>query len=347
MKQSQVKQDSQPGHVPVMMAEVLNVLAPKDNGIYVDGTFGGGGYTRALLEAADCTVIAIDRDPQAIERGQALVAEYPDRLVLLQGRFSQMVDLLAERGIASVDGVTLDVGVSSFQIDDPARGFSFMADGPLDMRMEGTASDGISAADLVNKLPQDDLAALIYILGEERKSRVIARAIVQARGEKPFTRTAELATLISSVIHQNPAKKLMHPATRTFQALRIFVNGELDELHTALNATETILHAGGHMAIVSFHSLEDRIVKTFLRQRCGKTPQGSRHLPPELGAARDPSFLEVKHRAQKPGDDETSVNPRARSARLRAAQRTQADVWPFDEDDVLAPKFSKEGEAAL
>lgn len=335
------------GHVPVMLSQVLDVLAPRDNGIYVDGTFGGGGYTRAILEAANCTVVAIDRDPEAIERGQVLQSDYPDRLVLVQGRFSQMVELLKARGIDSVDGVTLDVGVSSFQIDDPERGFSFMADGPLDMRMEGAASDSVSAADLVNNLPQQDLASLIYVFGEERKSRVIAKAIVEARLEKPFARTGELAQLISSVIHQNPAKKMLHPATRTFQALRIYVNGELDELNEGLSAAETILNEGGHMAIVSFHSLEDRIVKRFLRQRCGKTPQGSRHLPPESVTVRAPSFVEIKHRAQRPEEAETSANPRARSARLRAARRTDASAWSLDSDAAIRPEFSDEGVAAL
>ncbi len=340
---SQAQQPSAGGHVPVMLAEVLAVLQPKDNGIYVDGTFGGGGYSRALLQAADCTVVAIDRDPQAIERGQSLQAEYPDRLVLVQGRFSQMDALLSPLGIDKVDGVTLDVGVSSFQIDDAARGFSFQADGPLDMRMEGLASDGLSAADVVNSLTQKDLASLIYIFGEEKQSRNIARAIVEARAEKPLLRTGELAAIIAGVVHQMPGKKQLHPATRTFQALRIYVNCELEELGQGLTAAETILNSGGRMAIVSFHSLEDRIVKRFLRHRCGKTPQGSRHMPPDAGSETAPSFVEIKHRAIRPDTRETEINPRARSARLRAAQRTEAPPWPIEAGAMNFPRFSSEG----
>lgn len=328
------------GHVPVMLSEVLDVLQPRDNGIYVDGTFGGGGYSRALLEAANCTVIAIDRDPEAIQRGQLLQADFPDRLVLIEGRFSQMVSLLQPLEIEHVDGVTLDVGVSSFQIDDPARGFSFQADGPLDMRMEGAASDSLSAADVVNNLTQKDLASLIYIFGEEKQSRAIAKAIVDARLEQPLARTGELAALIESVVHQNPNKKNLHPATRTFQALRIYVNGELDELSEGLSAAETILATDGRMAIVSFHSLEDRIVKRFLRHRCGKTPQGSRHMPPDASSGNAPSFIEIKHRAQKPDEAETALNPRARSARLRAAQRTSAPAWPIEAGAMSFPTYA-------
>lgn len=328
------------GHVPVMLSEVLDILQPRDNGIYIDGTFGGGGYSRALLEAANCTVIAIDRDPEAIQRGQVLQADFPDRLVLVEGRFSQMVSLLQPLDIEHVDGVTLDVGVSSFQIDDPARGFSFQADGPLDMRMEGAASDSLSAADVVNNLTQKDLASLIYIFGEEKQSRAIAKAIVDARLEKPLARTGELAALIESVVHQNPNKKNLHPATRTFQALRIYVNGELDELSQGLSAAETILATDGRMAIVSFHSLEDRIVKRFLRHRCGKTPQGSRHMPPDASSGIAPSFIEIKHRAQKPDEAETALNPRARSARLRAAQRTSAPVWSIDAGAMSFPTYA-------
>jgi len=331
------------GHVPVMLSQVLEVMQPRDNGIYVDGTFGGGSYSRALLEAADCTVVGIDRDPQAIERGHDLQADYPDRLILVPGRFSQMKSLLETLGIEQVDGVTLDVGVSSYQIDDASRGFSFQADGPLDMRMEGTASDGLSAADVVNNLAQKDLASLIYIFGEEKQSRVIAKAIVEARLQKPFMRTSELAALIASVVHQNPAKKNLHPATRTFQALRIYVNGELNELAQGLAAAEAILSEGGHMAIVSFHSLEDRIVKKFLRQRCGKTPQGSRHMPPGHEHANAPSFVEIKHRAMRPDDQEIELNPRARSARLRAARRTSAAVWPEGESLMHFPEYAGAG----
>ncbi len=331
------------GHVPVMLSQVLDVLQPRDNGIYVDATFGGGGYSRALLEAANCTVVAIDRDPQAIERGKSLLAEYPDRLVLVEGRFSQMKSLLEPLGFSQVDGVTFDVGVSSFQVDDAARGFSFQMDGPLDMRMEGAASSGLSAADVVNGLDQKDLAALIYIFGEERQSRAIARAIVEARLEKPLMRTGELAEIISGVVHQKPGRKNIHPATRTFQALRIYVNGELDELAQGLSAAENILGEGGHIAIVYFHSLEDRIVKRFLRQRCGKTPQGSRHMPQDAGNQIAPSFVEVRHKALRPGDDEVELNPRARSARLRAARRTGAPPWPIDAGGMAFPRYSVEG----
>lgn len=325
-----------------MLPEVLEVLQPRDKGIYVDATFGGGGYSRALLEAADCTVIAIDRDPEAIERGQALLADFPGQLVLVEGRFSKMDTLLEPLGFAKVDGVTLDVGVSSFQIDDAARGFSFQADGPLDMRMEGVASDSLSAADLVNKLTQKDLAALIYIFGEERQSRAIAKAIVEARQDKPFLRTRELAALVASVVHQKPGKKL-HPATKTFQALRIYVNCELDELTQGLSVAETILAEGGYMAIVSFHSLEDRIVKRFLRHRCGKTPQGSRHMPPDATAKIAPSFVEIKHGAIRPGEEEIQFNPRSRSARLRAAKRTGAPSWPIEVGAMTFPSYVLEG----
>jgi len=330
-------------HVPVMLSQVLEVLQPRDNGIYVDATFGGGGYSQALLEAADCTVIAIDRDPLAIERGQAMLADYPGRLVLIKGRFSQMAALLERHGITEVDGVTFDVGVSSFQLDDAERGFSFQADGPLDMRMEGAASDALSAADVVNNLTQKDLASLIYIFGEERQSRAIARAIVEARRTNPVLRTGELAALVAGVVHQNPARKNLHPATRTFQALRIYVNCELDELARGLLDAETILSEGGHLAIVAFHSLEDRIVKRFLRMRCGKTPQGSRHRPPDANATRRASFTEIRHRVQRPDMTEIANNPRARSARLRCARRTGAAPWPRDAEFVNFPRYECAG----
>jgi 16S rRNA (cytosine1402-N4)-methyltransferase len=303
-------------HVPVLAAEVLQVLAPKDGRLYVDGTFGGGGYSRRLLEAAACRVVAIDRDPAAVAEGAALLNEFPGRLTLIEGRFGEMERLLAPLEAESVDGVALDLGVSSVQLDRPERGFSFRADGPLDMRMGG---NGPSAADLVNSLPEEQLARLIRDLGEERFARRVARSIVAARAKKPITRTGELAALIRAAV---PSDGGIDPATRTFQALRIAVNDELGELDRGLAAAERLLAAGGRLAVVSFHSLEDRRVKEFLRARSGSAPRASRHLPPTAGKA--PSFRLLGKKPIAPGAAEVARNPRARSARLRAAERTAA-----------------------
>ncbi|MBS0559704.1 MAG: 16S rRNA (cytosine(1402)-N(4))-methyltransferase RsmH [Proteobacteria bacterium] len=309
-------------HVPVMLAEVLDALAPRDGGTYLDGTFGGGGYAAAILGAAACTVWAIDRDPEAIARGAALAARFPGRLHLVEGRFGAMLKLLADRGVAALDGVVLDLGVSSFQLDDPARGFSFRGDGPLDMRM---GRDGPTAADLVNTLPQDELADLLYELGEERASRRIARAIVAARAEAPITTTARLAGIIRSVLP--PDRSGIDPATRSFQALRIRVNQELEEIEAALAQAASLLSPGGRLVVVSFHSLEDRIVKRFMAEAAGRVPAPSRHDPRQFlrpGAEAQARFRLLSARAVRPSEAETGANPRARSARLRALQRLPA-----------------------
>ncbi|MBY0511601.1 MAG: 16S rRNA (cytosine(1402)-N(4))-methyltransferase RsmH, partial [Rhodospirillaceae bacterium] len=270
----------EPDHIPVLLAEVIGALAPKKNGVYLDGTFGAGGYTTALLEAAPCVVWAIDRDPEALKRGDALMERFPGRLNLVQGRFGDMANLLAARGLTGVDGVALDLGVSSMQIDDRTRGFSFLRDGPLDMRME---KSGRSAADVVNTLSEKELADIIFTYGEERHARRVARAIVEARRERPFSRTLRLADVIRAEVRR--AQDGIDPATRTFQALRIYVNDELGELERGLLGAEKLLRPGGVLAVVSFHSLEDRIVKTFLKARSGSAIRPSRHTPASIGAA--------------------------------------------------------------
>ncbi len=310
------------GHQSVMLAEILEALAPRDDGIYVDGTFGDGGCSRALLEAAKCRVWGIDRDPAAAQGGAELGREFPGRIEVVEGRFGDMDRLLADRDVTAVDGVTLDIGVSSRQIDDPERGFSFRHDGPLDMRMSGK---GPSAADLVNEATETELADIIHHLGEERRARRVARAIVDARAKRRINRTIELADIVRAVVPR--ARDGIDPATRTFQALRIHVNDELGELDRGLAAAERLLVRGGRLAVVSFHSLEDRKVKEFMKARGGAAPRGSRHLPsvsPELA----PSFAVLHRRAMKPSAAEIAANPRARSARLRAAERTAAAPWP-------------------
>ncbi|HYD99037.1 MAG TPA: 16S rRNA (cytosine(1402)-N(4))-methyltransferase RsmH [Alphaproteobacteria bacterium] len=308
-------------HIPVLAAEAVDALAPRDGGLYVDGTFGRGGYSRMILERADCRVWGIDRDPEAIRAGQALAARYPGRLTLVQGRFGAMAELLAGLGVEAVDGVALDVGVSSPQIDDPERGFSFRFDGPLDMRM-GAA--GPTAADLVNTLPEGELADLIYEYGEEKLSRRIARAIVAARAAQPFARTGELADAVRRVVPKG--RDGIDPATRTFQALRIAVNDELGELDRGLADAEALLKPGGRLAVVSFHSLEDRRVKQFLSRRSGGEGNVSRHMPASSGPA--PSFRLLSRKAVTAGAAELAANPRARSAKLRAAERTAAPAFP-------------------
>jgi 16S rRNA (cytosine1402-N4)-methyltransferase len=303
--------DSMSGHLPVMLREVVAAIAPKDGGHYVDGTFGGGGYARAILEAADCCVLGIDRDPDAIARGQALVEHFSGRLTLVEGEFSRM-----EEFTDVTDGVMLDLGVSSFQFDTPARGFSFREEGPLDMRM---SLSGPSAADFVNNADHSTLASVIARLGEEKNARRIASAIIAAR---PVATTAELAKIVSDA--QGPAalRHAIHPATRTFQALRIHVNDELGELERGLAAALAVLKPAGRLAVVSFHSLEDRIVKQFFTANSGAIPHASRHLPP---AARGNAALRViTSRPQTPGPAEVLANPRARSAKLRVAERLAA-----------------------
>ena len=302
------------GHVPVMLAVVLEAYEPYDGAHYVDGTFGGGGYTRALLEAADCKVIGIDRDPDAIERGKVLSEQYDGRLVLALGRFSDMPELLSERGETQTDGVVFDLGVSSFQYDTPERGFSFREDGPLDMRM---AKAGPSAADVVNTASEKLLIQILRDFGEERQAKRIARAIIAAR---PVTRTRQLAELVSNALGPAAARQPIHPATRTFQALRIYVNDELGELERGLAAAERVLKTGGRLAVVAFHSLEDRIVKRFLAER-SRAPAASRHAP-GAPSAHPQTFRLVWSRPRMPSESEIARNPRARSARLRAAERT-------------------------
>jgi 16S rRNA (cytosine1402-N4)-methyltransferase len=302
-------------HVPVLLDEVVDALQPGAGKLLVDGTFGAGGYSRALL-AAGAGVIAFDRDPSARKFAEGLPA---DRFRLVEGRFSELDQ---ETGEGAVDGVVLDIGVSSMQLDEAERGFSFMRDGPLDMRM---AADGPTAADLVNEAEPAEIARILYVYGEERESRRIARAIARRREEQPFTRTLELAEFIEKTLGGRRGAKV-HPATRSFQAIRIAVNEELSELEAGLAAAERALKTGGRLCVVTFHSLEDRIVKTFFAVRAGKTPAGSRHAPP-VEAAAAPSFQLLFNGAQGPSAAELAANPRARSAKLRAAVRTDAAVW--------------------
>jgi 16S rRNA (cytosine1402-N4)-methyltransferase len=306
---------SEGSHVPVLRDEVVDALAPKPGQTIVDGTFGAGGYTRAIL-AKGAGVVAFDRDPTARRFAGGLPA---DRFRLVERRFSELAD---EVGEAAVDGVVLDIGVSSMQLDEAERGFSFMRDGPLDMRM---GADGPTAADLVNEAEEAELARILFVYGEERESRRIARAIARRRQAEPFTRTGELAEFIEHALGGRRGAKV-HPATRSFQALRIAVNDELGELEAGLAAAERALKAGGRLCVVTFHSLEDRIVKTFLAVRAGRTPAGSRHAPP-VKAGAEPSFQLLFNGAQAPSEAELEANPRARSAKLRAAVRTAAPVW--------------------
>ncbi len=303
-------------HISVLGREAVEWLAPRDGGLYVDATFGAGGYSRAILDVPGTRVIGIDRDRTAIAGGFDLVDRSDSRLTLVEDRFSNLAEVCAAQGVDAADGVVMDVGVSSMQLDQAERGFSFRLGGPLDMRM---GQSGPSAADVVAKASETDLANIIYIFGEERHSRRVARAIVAARKEAPVATTKALADIVGKVVRSKPNE--IHPATRTFQALRIFVNEELDELHLALSAAERVLKPGGRLVVVSFHSLEDRIVKNFLAER-GKASSGSRHLPEVAQAAS--SFRILTKRPVTPGESEIAANPRARSAKLRAAERTEA-----------------------
>jgi 16S rRNA (cytosine1402-N4)-methyltransferase len=305
-----------PRHVPVLVDEVVHALAIAQGETVVDGTFGAGGYARALLAAGAGRVIGFDRDPSAIANGPALVPD--SRLTLVEQRFSQMDRVLEERGIGMVDAIALDIGVSSMQIDQPERGFSFQADGPLDMRMD---QSGPTAAEFLNQADEAEIARVLREYGEEPRARTIARAIVAAR---PIERTGELAAIVRRALGYRQGQK-SDPATRTFQAIRIHLNAELDELEQGLEAAERSLKPGGRLAVVTFHSLEDRIVKRFLRERSGATPAGSRHRP-EVAAANAPSFEHVA-RPVSPSDGEVASNPRARSARLRSATRSSAPAW--------------------
>ncbi|WP_026325836.1 16S rRNA (cytosine(1402)-N(4))-methyltransferase RsmH [Sphingomonas sp. Mn802worker] len=302
-------------HIPVLLAEVIAALSPTPGERHVDATFGAGGYTRALL-AAGAEVIAFDRDPDAIAAGRALEAA-ESRLTLIAGDFSTMERALAEHGKLPVDGVTMDIGVSSMQLDQAARGFSFQADGPLDMRM---SQDGPSAADFLNAADEEEIANILYRYGDEPKSRRVARAVVAAR---PLATTAQFAAVVRRALGHRPHEK-KDPATRAFQAVRIHINRELDELADGLAAAERVLAPGGRLAVVSFHSLEDRMVKRFLRERGGAAPAGSRHLP--MAASPLPAAFDNLSRAIRAGEAELAANPRARSATLRAARRTAASV---------------------
>ncbi len=308
-------------HISVMLDEVLATLKPADGEVYADGTFGAGGYSRAILDTAHCTVIGIDRDKSALWLGEDLKKVYKDRLILKHGRFSAVAELAADAGHPQLDGFVLDLGVSSMQIDQAARGFSFRFDGPLDMRMNQDG-DEPSAADIVNTWEEEDIAHIIWKYGEERHSRRIARRIVEARKENKITRTGQLADIVRASVPRSHNDKI-DPSTRTFQALRIVVNAEMEELENALAASLTVLKPGGRLVVVSFHSLEDRIVKTFMQEHAGMTARASRHMPDILpqdnsGAA----FTLPSRKAIFPTDQEASINPRARSAKLRVAIRT-------------------------
>lgn len=319
------------GHAPVLLEEAMDALALRDGGIYVDATFGGGGYSRQMLSRAACRVIAFDRDPDAIARGQALVESANGKFTLHQGRFG---DLAADE---LLDGVVFDLGVSSFQLDEAARGFSFQADADLDMRME---REGKSAADAVNRLSEGALADLIYNLGEDDESRRIARAIVRERVVSPITRTLRLADTVEKAVGGRKGART-HPATKTFQALRMLVNDELGELARGLSAAERALKPGGRLVVVSFHSLEDRMVKQFIAQRADAQGRGSRFMP-DLPPERAPSFVLERRRVTTASEAELAANPRARSASLRWAARTEAPAWDDLDPPSLAPKAEAE-----
>jgi 16S rRNA (cytosine1402-N4)-methyltransferase len=326
-------------HVPVLLPQVLQALAPRAGQSYIDATFGAGGYSEAILAAEpDTRVLGIDRDPTAIAAGSSLATRYPGRLTLIAGRFGALDDIARQAGFAPVDGVVLDIGVSSMQLDDPARGFSFQSDGPLDMRMAGADGDGPSAADIVNEAEEALLADILYHLGEERSARGIARAILARRRQQPFARTSELASLVARVLGRERIAG-RHAATRTFQALRMYVNDELGELAAGLSAAERILAPGGRLLIVTFHSLEDRLVKQFLARRAGPPPSGSRHQPPQTADHPRASFRFVNHRPLSPTDQEVAANPRARSAKLRWAIRTEAEAWAPEPLDPALPRL--------
>jgi 16S rRNA (cytosine1402-N4)-methyltransferase len=294
-----------------MLQQVIETLAPCTGESYIDATFGAGGYSRAILEKAACTVVALDRDPEAYEQAQTLQIAYPDRFMFFPGRFSEMCALVPKR---SYDGIVFDLGVSSPQLDQASRGFSFKHEGPLDMRMD---KEGLTAADVVNTFEEKEIARILWVYGEERRSRAVARAIVEKRKEIPFSTTVQLADLIRKVVGFERVG--FDPATRTFQALRLYVNNELGELEEGLKASENLLKAGGRLVVVSFHSLEDRIVKTFLKERSGASPRASRHFPDPL--QRKPSFFLKNKKPIAPQEQELKRNPRARSARLRWAIR--------------------------
>ncbi len=319
-------------HVPVLLAEVIAALQPRDGGSYLDATFGAGGYTKAILDAAATRVIALDRDPSAIESGNALAASFAPRLELHHQPFGNLLDDAADH-LATLDGIVFDLGVSSMQLDTAERGFSFQSDGPLDMRMSAAPGTGTtafaapSAAQVVNTASESHLADILFHLGEEKRSRAIARAILRRRDEMPITRTSELAGIVIGVLGRGrPGDK--HPATRTFQALRLYVNDELGQLLRGLLAAELLLKPGGRLAVVTFHSLEDRIVKRFMAAVSVRGGGGSRHAPERR--TPEPSFRIVNPKPISPKPDEIALNPRSRSGRLRVAERTPAPAWGPD-----------------
>lgn len=322
-------------HIPVLLPEMLTALSPKEGEIYVDATFGGGGYSRAILEAAPCRVVGFDRDPVAVARGNDLEKEFSGRFRMLQGTFSQIKNLLESIGLAKVHGFVFDLGVSSYQLDEADRGFSFRFEGPLDMRM---SQDGLSAADVVNTYSEQELADIIFRYGEERRSRAIARKIVAFRKQEPFRTTTQLANLVKSVV--KGSKDGQNPATLTFQALRIFVNNELIEIDKGLKIAEECLLPGGRLVVVTFHSLEDRLVKQFLKARQGvqkgRNSSWSRHMPDRVEAMDlMPTFMQGKGTSARikgitPSLDELRLNPRSRSARLRSAIRLSKAGQPLE-----------------
>jgi len=305
------------GHDPVLLDEVLEALAIRPGGVYLDATFGVGGYSKAVLAAGAGRVVAIDRDPAAVERGRTIARDLPN-LTVIQGRFADAATLLAELGVTRLDGAVFDLGVCSTQLEDAARGFSFTRDGPLDMRM---SAEGLTAADVVNRTDEATLASILYRYGEERASRRIARAIVERRAHAALRTTGELASLIGSVLGRRGDR--IDPATRSFQALRIYVNDELGELGRGLAALPELLVPSGRLVVVSFHSLEDRLVKRFLAERGDRQARPSRHLP-DLPARQPAMFRHLYRGAIRPRSAEIAANPRARSARLRAAERLAA-----------------------
>ncbi|MEM6440534.1 MAG: 16S rRNA (cytosine(1402)-N(4))-methyltransferase RsmH [Pseudomonadota bacterium] len=329
-----------PAHIPVLLAETVAALGPVEGGVFLDGTLGDGGYARALLDGAAARVIGIDRDPEALHRARDWRSAYGDRLALVQGRFGALDRHAAEAGAGTegLDGVVLDIGVSSMQLDQAERGFSFLRDGPLDMRME---QDGPSAAEVIAGASERTLSDVLFQYGEERAARRIAGAIVRARDEAPIETTGRLAEVIASALPKaRPGQA--HPATRSFQALRIAVNDELGQLAAALGAAERALKPGGRLAVVTFHSLEDRVVKRFLARRSGRAASGSRHAP-AAAAAEDAGFELTARKAVEAGPAELAANPRARSARLRAARRTAAPAQALDPSGLGLPKLALAG----
>ncbi|MCW5680796.1 MAG: 16S rRNA (cytosine(1402)-N(4))-methyltransferase RsmH [Xanthobacteraceae bacterium] len=317
-------------HLPVMLREVVASLRPKDGGKYIDATFGAGGHSRALLSAANCEVLGFDRDPRTVAQSALSVSEFGGRLTVVEANFSELPEIAPRHGFERVDGILFDFGVSSMQFDEAGRGFSFRFDGPLDMRM---SARGLSAADVVNTFSEKDLARIISLLGEEKKARFAAQAIVQKRAEKEISSTGELADILRAAIRTKPGD--IDAATRTFQALRIYVNDELGEIGAGLHAAENLLNAGGRLAAISFHSLEDRLVKTFLNERA-QPAKPSRHAPAAKEIA--PSFTLVGRKPLVASEDEVKMNPRARSAKLRVAERTDA---PAPEGDPIAALLAK------